>query len=54
MGFGVDENKFRIWIDKDLNKSTCSADDLSYESGDLVHKHIKKLKVLIFCKFRSQ
>ncbi|CAD8153756.1 unnamed protein product [Paramecium pentaurelia] len=47
MGFGVDENKFRIWIDKDLNKSTCSAEDLSYESGDLVHKHIKKLKISV-------
>ncbi|CAD8065889.1 unnamed protein product [Paramecium sonneborni] len=47
IGFGFDENKFRIWIDKDYNKSTCSSEDLSYENGDLVHRHIKKLKIAI-------
>ncbi|CAD8072773.1 unnamed protein product [Paramecium sonneborni] len=47
IGFGLDENKFRIWIDKDLNKSTCSSEDLSYENGDLVHRHIKKLKIAV-------
>ncbi|CAK64355.1 unnamed protein product (macronuclear) [Paramecium tetraurelia] len=47
IGFGFDDDKFRIWIDKDLNKSTCSSEDQSYESGDLVHRHIKKLKISV-------
>jgi len=46
LGFGYDEGKCRIWIDKDMiNKSYVNKEDSSYDSGDLVSKHIKKLQV---------
>lgn len=46
LGFGYDAGKCRIWIDRDmLNKSYVTAEDPTYEKGDLVGKHIKQLQV---------
>lgn len=49
IGFGgtKDGQNCRIWIDKDYeNKSYCTINDNTYESGPLLNSHIKKLKVI--------
>lgn len=31
IGFGFNENKFRLWIDKDLKNSSCTHEDQTFE-----------------------
>ena len=45
IGFGKDGKNYRIWIDSDLKKSYIGFQDDTFESGHIVHPHIKELKI---------
>lgn len=49
IGFGgsADGHNCRIWIDRNLENSYVRDDDASYESGPLVQKHVKTLRITL-------